>query len=1581
ANAAELYALPWELLTLPGSDQHIGTLDGLVLNFEWPETETAAPSRAPRPEGGRILFAWSAAAGAIPVAEQRALLLDACTKGHPDGAAGLEELAHASLAAIRQRLAEAARAGEPFAVLHILCHGGRVGSVYGLILDEEEGEAVVDPGRLRQTLAPFAGDLRLIALSACDSSNSGAMGGHLGSAAQTLHQVGFAAVVSSRYPLSTAGSVRFYAAFYAALLGDLRSVERASAAARSALLDLEGPLDWASVQLYTRVADGRDNRPIVVRPYRGLRPYDARHPALFAGRAPEREEARRDLEALIAGGSPRLLILTGAAASGATSLLRAGVVPDVTGDRALRQALARRLGRAELDAFAVIDLTIADDPLTSLEGQIADAPADAPLLVAVDGLERLFTRLAEAAAREAFARRLWAIAGDARGSICVATLRVDYIGRCAELPLDDAGATLEQIAYAAEHRIFVRTPAADALRTMMEAPARRLGLRLQEGLCERLLGDLCGDPQALPHLSQVLDILWSERRGQTLTLAAFTALGGVGGALQRQVEAILRHLSEGPDKRAQAVEAAAHRLFTRMIRIGEDDVLHARRAVAMRDLLPPEERAGVLPRRPPGEPAPTPLDPEIRAHTEALLERLCDARLLTRTGDDDDATVSLGHAAILRGWRRLRAWVKEDQARLAAIATLDDYVDEWRRHRTLLSGSQLGYALEIERAHGDALDADTRELIGRSRRADVRRALLRRVAILGALASAVLTATFAVWYGIAAREAKRSEFQADILRRLTEVEREQARLAERETSRALAVAEVRRLLDMVDTNEPENFIRDLLVAREAQARGHALPEVAVEVHEKLLSRVLQATPHVRLEHGAAVRRLRFAADGALATAGADGAIRLWSAAASTPTRELLGPAQAIADLDLDDATIAAIDVTGALWIWPTAGAPATPDLDDARFAAVRVVDGEIAALTSAGELRRYDPRGALLDAHPGPAPTGPRPIDAALEVLPDGALLGALAPGPIVRFDLRRGRGHRLIDLGDDVIALIRGAAAGTLGLLRDDRSADLWRADMPSVTRTVRLPFAGDFRVMSAILPPVPPIAMQPGAPCVAISEGPGEVLLRCEDGQRTSRRALIRAPSSESAYATALRFDDAGERLAVATSDGLIALWELGPPGGSMQPALAVLLRGHEASVTDLAFDRRGRVLASASEDGTARLWSTERGAGLTSTHTSVGHLAMQLRGEGLSIAEARGDQTVVTALKLAELARPPVVIDGERPPEGAAFSPDGARVLIRDADAARLVTLETRAVDQVFAGHRGPLVDASFAGDGRHVLTASADGELRRWPTTGGQPTALDGPDDLIAARLTYAGRWIVSRHRGGELRIWPATGDRQPALARSPRSPKLALSPSDERLAFSDDARVVILDLRDEAPRETVLTPDVAVSALAFAPTGDDLIIALADGQIILWSLGQNRARATVAGDAAAVEVAVDRDLKVLLVRSADGDLRGWSLGEAPRPYHLTRALVSELRSRLNHAQLVEFAFSDDGALVVARDAAEVRIWPLAQETLSDLSCAIAGRELRDDELTRIFPTGDPPQARCDDALQAPSLWARVTEDTR
>src|SRR6185503_268323 len=80
--AAELYTLPWELVTLEATGQHLGELPGVLLRYEWPQTATAPESPSPRPEGGRVLFAWSAASGAVPAADHERALRAAARAGH-----------------------------------------------------------------------------------------------------------------------------------------------------------------------------------------------------------------------------------------------------------------------------------------------------------------------------------------------------------------------------------------------------------------------------------------------------------------------------------------------------------------------------------------------------------------------------------------------------------------------------------------------------------------------------------------------------------------------------------------------------------------------------------------------------------------------------------------------------------------------------------------------------------------------------------------------------------------------------------------------------------------------------------------------------------------------------------------------------------------------------------------------------------------------------------------------------------------------------------------------------------------------------------------------------------------------------------------------------------------------------------------------------------------------------------------------------------------------------------------------------------------------------------------------------------
>jgi HPt (histidine-containing phosphotransfer) domain-containing protein len=296
AAAAELYALPWELLTIESTGQHIGELPEVLVRYEWPDTRTRRPAGPQTPDRNRFLLAWS---GHVPADEHRAAVHDACEAGGIAFDAGRDVLPHASCGGLSRALAAAAGHGRPVGILHLLCHGAAAGSTFGLALDGDEpgdARAVVDAGRLRQILAPHAATLRLVVLAACDSGNAGDFGNQIGSVAQELHRVGIATVIASRFPLSASGSVRLAKRLYETLVVDRSTVEHAFLAARRDLAEDAAQLDWASLQLYAR-ADGNAN--------------DAAEPAgLDPLRSPEAREQLSQFRALF-GGTRRQIALLG----------------------------------------------------------------------------------------------------------------------------------------------------------------------------------------------------------------------------------------------------------------------------------------------------------------------------------------------------------------------------------------------------------------------------------------------------------------------------------------------------------------------------------------------------------------------------------------------------------------------------------------------------------------------------------------------------------------------------------------------------------------------------------------------------------------------------------------------------------------------------------------------------------------------------------------------------------------------------------------------------------------------------------------------------------------------------------------------------------------------------------------------------------------------------------------------------------------------------------------------------------------------------------------------------------------------
>lgn len=249
SSAAELFALPWELIPLEHSGQALAELPGVLLRYEWPGTQTPPPP--PPQRDPRLLFAWSDAGGAVPHEAHTAALSEAGR-----GEWLRFEPARDALPRVRvEALAESLDAHPPTA-LHLLCHGAASGHQVGLALQDR----VLDAGALRRLLAPHAGTLRLVVLNACDSGDTAALGSTLGGLALALHRAGIQAVISSRVAMSAQGSIRLTERLYRDLLTRRRPLEDAFLEARRELANRPG-LDWAALQLHSRAADGLRTSP------------------------------------------------------------------------------------------------------------------------------------------------------------------------------------------------------------------------------------------------------------------------------------------------------------------------------------------------------------------------------------------------------------------------------------------------------------------------------------------------------------------------------------------------------------------------------------------------------------------------------------------------------------------------------------------------------------------------------------------------------------------------------------------------------------------------------------------------------------------------------------------------------------------------------------------------------------------------------------------------------------------------------------------------------------------------------------------------------------------------------------------------------------------------------------------------------------------------------------------------------------------------------------------------------------------------------------------------------------------------
>ncbi|MDR4468234.1 MAG: SUMF1/EgtB/PvdO family nonheme iron enzyme [Nitrospira sp.] len=430
-------------------------------------------------------------------------------------------------------------------------------------------------------------------------------------------------------------------------------------------------------------------------PYRGLEYFREEDSPFFFGRKAAIQtlyETVRD---------HRFISVVGASGSGKSSIVRAGLLPQLRQEKeriwdvvtlfpgseplkALAWAVSplfepETVGAMDrvkkiknlADAFAKKDITLHDVGQSILERK---SGTDRLLLV-IDHAEELYTVANDDCHSRRFIDDLLEASGKDSWTVML-TLRGDFVGRALSYrPLSDR---LQD----AQVNLGPMTRA--ELEQAITSPASRVELIFADGLVNRILDDVGDEPGNLPLLEFVLKRLWEERQGPELSHQSYEAMGRLQGAVATKAEEVFKKFSP-------LAQAAVKRVFLQVVRAGETREDTSRRAAL-------------------SEIEPTAMD---------VVKKLTDERLLvTNRALAGEETVEVSHEALIRKWQRLQGWLKEDRGFLLWREGLRGRVNDWQHNKyddsTLLRGTLLGEAQRWISQRADMLTDSEKNYIRQS---------------------------------------------------------------------------------------------------------------------------------------------------------------------------------------------------------------------------------------------------------------------------------------------------------------------------------------------------------------------------------------------------------------------------------------------------------------------------------------------------------------------------------------------------------------------------------------------------------------------------------------------------------------------------------------------------------------------------------------------------------------------------------------------------------------------------------------------------------------------------------------------------
>ncbi|MGJ3250301.1 MAG: caspase family protein [Elainellaceae cyanobacterium] len=655
-------------------------------------------------------------------------------------------------------------------------------------------------------------------------------------------------------------------------------------------------------------------------PYRGLECFEESHAEYFFGRSELTDQLLDQLR------SGQFVAVVGASGSGKSSLVRAGLISELRKGQKFSGSdrwRIRLLTPTEhpLKRLAAV---FVDPDLTELEraeqlrraevflndggtglAQLVRASLVTPsatgvgprphLLLVIDQFEEIFTLCngptAEQERQQFFNCLIDAIQSADRYLSVVIVLRADFFGKCS---------LYSNLAQQVEQNLIMVTPMTyEQIKSTIVEPAQKAKLACEPNLIYTMLLDVVGAPGELPLLQYTLSELWQHRQTDpdtqvsSLTLDAYTELGGIRGTLQKRATEIFNSLL--PDE-----QIIAKRVFLALTQLGEGTE-DTRRRVSKSELVSPSfplylieqtleklvaaklvvtsqekgtwhradayqfsEVAGVV--------SSDPIVSNLALNgRSSKSDEFLGSQTLTqsgvprieiqvmKSGDHTQETIDVVHETLIRNWSLLRGWLEENREMLRRQRLIERASQEWNNAgqpsgaEYLLRGSRLVDAEDFLEHHPKELSLLAQHYIAISRMESQRARKESRLLQL-AVPSMLLVAL------IVTLNQYRNAVQTQ---------------AEKEYQLQVATSRERAAIAQSILQEPNGDpLAALLISRLAAVQGGHTYEAQASLRASLQNLRLQFTLS---GHTQAVSQMAFSPDhDTMATASADGTIRLWS---------------------------------------------------------------------------------------------------------------------------------------------------------------------------------------------------------------------------------------------------------------------------------------------------------------------------------------------------------------------------------------------------------------------------------------------------------------------------------------------------------------------------------------------------------------------------------------------------------------------------------------------------------------------------------------------------------------------------------